>query len=1013
MKNIYLRLLQLVLLCTISLSSFSQAPVQWNMLDWNFARPDSVHVGGIQYTSFAPMTSRSKAVVVDKYQKIILAGDNGANMAIVVRLKTDGHFDSTFATNGRLTTVLDPSGSNATAASVVLQNDGKIVWAGTIDNKVTLVRYHANGVIDNSFGTSGIVIVPRIGNDTMQVFNALVDTAINKIYVGGAVHTPGQFKKFMVMRFNMNGTPDNTFGTNGLFSTGYGSHDVFPHGLGLLSQNRIVIGGSVYNDTADYDFAVLCVLPNGTVDNTYGNNGFALTDFHSYPNYLTDLAVLQDYVEVVGKTDYGVLPWEPIGVARLDSMGHPDLSWFGTYGKSEMSFSGHNDNPVKILWPENFAGGYGGLICGTTDSGYFAATRLQLNGDVDREYGYNGVGIVKMPGLSGNVYGAAWENGADSLVRRDTSGNIIDTIYIWSKLLLTGSSLVDSVTEEMVTARYDENGQAQCNQIVGYIYVDQNLNHQRDSAEVLYKDKCAVTLYGGRFWQTTGTHTGYFNVCSHSLGALVTVTPEKPYFMQDTTNIPNIGHSTFWHMDTVQIGLIPVPAKRDLATDIFPVGYSVHPGQAVSHELIYRNKGTDTVPAGYVLFVKDSRETFTTASVPPSSINGDTLRWNYTDLKTQDADTIIVEGTLPNPPAINIGDVICSQSFIFPDTSDVELWDNHYRLCQTVSAGYDPNVKSEIHGGSISITQVAARENLEYTITFQNTGNDTAQRIVVTDVLDNNLDTASFSMETASHNYQVSRVHNLVTWTFDNINLPDSGSSDAGSHGQITFRIKPKATLNVGDVINNTANIYFDNNAAVTTNTQRTEVTGSTLPVKLLVFTANKAGKANLLQWRTAHEVNTDRFEIERSANGRAFVKIGSVRAIENGLSILSNDYQFNDDAPLSALNYYRLRIVDKDGRFDYSPVRVINTNANHMYVSVYPNPARDKVQVMLSSATASDVQVQVVSQDGKVLLSTKWKLDEGTAVKTINTGSLQSGNYYLRIISPKEQNVVQLSIEQ
>src|SRR6185436_13012980 len=108
---------------------------------------------------------------------------------------------------------------------------------------------------------------------------------------------------------------------------------------------------------------------------------------------------------------------------------------------------------------------------------------------------------------------------------------------------------------------------------------------------------------------------------------------------------------------------------------------------------------------------------------------------------------------------------------------------------------------------------------------FQNTGNDTAFNISVHDTLDSKLDWASIEMVTASHPYRLSITNgNQMNWKFDNILLVDSIHNEPKSHGYIVYRIKPKPTVQINDVIANSASIYFDFNSPVQTNTQLTTI---------------------------------------------------------------------------------------------------------------------------------------------------------------------------------------------
>lgn len=172
---------------------------------------------------------------------------------------------------------------------------------------------------------------------------------------------------------------------------------------------------------------------------------------------------------------------------------------------------------------------------------------------------------------------------------------------------------------------------------------------------------------------------------------------------------------------------------------------------------------------------------------------------------------------------------------------------------------------------------------------------------------------------------------------------------------------------------------------------------GSSLPLHLLSFSAQRNGKTNLLKWSSTNEINTDRFEIERSSNGMGFTTIGSVKSYNNGKS--KNDYSFTDAQPLKALNYYRLKMIDKDGKYTYSAIRSIN-NTNSFDVTLYPNPVKNNLILNFSSEKVMDLQIEIVSTEGKLVLSKKIQIAQGESKQTINTASLNAGNYFLKCSS-------------
>jgi len=140
--------------------------------------------------------------------------------------------------------------------------------------------------------------------------------------------------------------------------------------------------------------------------------------------------------------------------------------------------------------------------------------------------------------------------------------------------------------------------------------------------------------------------------------------------------------------------------------------------------------------------------------------------------------------------------------------------------CRMVTGSYDPNDKSAVPEGYTEQHFVAANTDLEYLIRFQNTGTDTAFRVVIYDQISPNLDPASVRPGAASHPYTWSLTGTgELAFTFDPIALPDSGANLAASQGFVQFRIAQRPNLPPNTRFENRAAIYFDFNAPVITNT--------------------------------------------------------------------------------------------------------------------------------------------------------------------------------------------------
>ena len=148
-----------------------------------------------------------------------------------------------------------------------------------------------------------------------------------------------------------------------------------------------------------------------------------------------------------------------------------------------------------------------------------------------------------------------------------------------------------------------------------------------------------------------------------------------------------------------------------------------------------------------------------------------------------------------------------------------------------ITGSYDPNDKQGITSSSASGDQYFLNSDtyIDYTVRYQNTGTDTAFTVVIRDVIDTNFDIMSLDILGASHAFTPSFGEGReLIFTFNNILLPDSTTDLLGSQGFISYRIKPNNDIEIGDVLGNTASIYFDLNDAIITNTTAHVVESST-----------------------------------------------------------------------------------------------------------------------------------------------------------------------------------------
>ncbi|HEX8460490.1 MAG TPA: T9SS type A sorting domain-containing protein, partial [Segetibacter sp.] len=258
---------------------------------------------------------------------------------------------------------------------------------------------------------------------------------------------------------------------------------------------------------------------------------------------------------------------------------------------------------------------------------------------------------------------------------------------------------------------------------------------------------------------------------------------------------------------------------------------------------------------------------------------------------------------------------------------------------------------------------------------------------------------STLEMVSASHAYTFTLKDRIATWNFSKINLADSTTNEAMSHGYILFNVKPVKGLNVGEIFKNRAAIYFDYNLPEATNivTVNLNNTGQTLPIIIGSFTAALKNNVVRLDWRTVSEIKSGFFIIERSTNAVNFDSVGTKKAfgIVNGSA-----YDFTDGYPVNGTNYYRLKMVDKDGQFTYSPVVIIYYNTHSWSASVSPNPNNGRFIVKLFNGL-NDASLKITGIDGKVVYN---KMFNGSTTIQVHLPMLSVGLYVITIENNKQK---------
>jgi len=293
MKNSFLGVLAFLILLFVGVGAH---PAQASgSLDSSFGSDGKV------ITVFGTSNESANSIAIQSNGKIVVAGSssNGTNNEFTVtRYNTDGSLDSSFDSDGKVTTTI---GSNADAFSVAIQSDGKIVLAGNAiiggRDEIAVARYNTDGSLDSSFDSDGKVTT-TIGEADYAA--SVVVQSDGKIVVAGSSATGGD-SNFALIRFNTDGSLDSSFDPA---VTPIGSANDEAYSVAIQSNGKIVVAG--YSDNgAQRVFAVARYSADGSLDSSFDSDGKVTTAIGS-GDFAFSVAIQSDgKIVVVGSSNNG------------------------------------------------------------------------------------------------------------------------------------------------------------------------------------------------------------------------------------------------------------------------------------------------------------------------------------------------------------------------------------------------------------------------------------------------------------------------------------------------------------------------------------------------------------------------------------------------------------------------------------------------------------------------------------------------------------------------------------
>jgi len=398
---------------------------------------------------------------------------------------------------------------------------------------------------------------------------------------------------------------------------------------------------------------------------------------------------------------------------------------------------------------------------------------------------------------------------------------------------------------DLITSSYDDDkvawfknlGVIFTNTISGVVSMDANADGC-DASDAGIPNLLIQSDNGNNTFATFTQPDGSYTIQANQDSFTTAISSALPTYYASN---PAIHTFDFTDLDSVNINsdfcVEANQAINDLDVVVYPDLDDPRPGFETSYQLIYKNNGTTPLTGTIDFQFDDTKLNFLSASEDVYAQTANTLSFDYNDLIPFETRYINLAFNVFAPPTTGSGDVLNSTATIYPLTDDANEDDNTFSLEQTVVNSYDPNDIRVLEGEEITIEQ--AEKYLHYIIRFQNTGTASAINVKVNNLLDDRLDWSTLQLESLSHPGRVAITNgNNIDFIFDNINLPDSTANEMASHGFIAYKIKPMDDAVVGDIFSNKADIYFDFNPPIITNTVNTEIVN---PVSIADFETHSA----------------------------------------------------------------------------------------------------------------------------------------------------------------------------
>lgn len=210
--------------------------------------------------------------------------------------------------------------------------------------------------------------------------------------------------------------------------------------------------------------------------------------------------------------------------------------------------------------------------------------------------------------------------------------------------------------------------------------------------------------------------------------------------------------------------------------------------------------------------------------------------------------------------------------------------------------------------------------------------------------------------------------------------------------------------LNLGNTIGVLFDFTFDNNGLGKAYTFPYTTCNITLPATLTEFKGQKVNSTVLLNWTSLTEDNLALYELQRSRDGMNYQTIATV----NAKNLTHNEYAYTDQQPYLGVNYYRLKMVDRDSRFSYSSIVVVNfKDMKEINVDISPNPVHSTINVRLTGMEKGTYKIELINAGGQRVMTKTVNISQPDQLETISRGAgMNAGMYWLNVYDMNNKRV-------